>query len=737
MRALVGALLAVLAAPAPALAEVELRVLSGRADLVSGGDALVEIRGAEPGAVQVDAGRRDVTSAFARRPGGRLAGLVTGLPVGRTVLTARVPDGSGARLELTNHPRSGPVIAGPQTQPWLCDTEAAGLEPARDASCAAPTRIDYVYKSTRPGGTGGFGAYDPAAPPSDVATTTTDDGREVPFIVRVETGVMDRAIYKVAVLSDPARSWSPWAPQPGWTGKVLWPFGGDCKPFHRQDTPVDPVPYTIDPDTGGAVNPGADEALGGIFGNGNAPAALARGFMVATSANNKLGSQCNTVVSAEAILMLKEHIAETYGPIRYVIGAGGSGGAMQQQQIASAYPGLLDGLQPLASFPDVWSVVDEAQDCHLLTHYFDAVSPHLWAAAPQRDAVTGTMGQAGCRVMFDFPVQTGLGPLGGYAGMWLDPTNAIGCSLPAEQVYDPETNRGGVRCTLPDYMRSIFGRRPSDGFANRPFDNTGVQYGLRALQSGRITAEQFVDLNEKVGGIDIDWRFQAARSVADRPALDVAYRASLVTHGRELAKVPIIDIRGQDNYEIHADFHSYSLRERLERANGHHDNQVIFTGARAQVGDPESFQRAFTLVDEWLERVDHDRSARPLAEKVRRNRPAAAVDTCWFEGRAVTDQATCRALFPYFGDPRIAAGGPLADDVLKCALRPLDRAGYGEATFSDEQWARLRAAFPDGVCDYTRPGAGQRPPQAWMTFAGGPGGRPLGTEPRSRPIVNR
>ncbi len=51
-------------------------------------------------------------------------------------------------------------------------------------------------------------------------------------------------------------------------------------------------------------------------------------------------------------------------------------------------------------------------------------------------------------------------------------------------------------------------------------------------------------------------------------------------------------------------------------------------------------------------------------------------------------------------------------------------------SFSDEQWANLQAAFPSGVCDYTKPGVSQQPPKArWLTFADGPGGRALGPAP--------
>ena len=430
--------------------------------------------------------------------------------------------------------------------------------------------------------------------------------------------------------------------------------------------------------------------------------------------------------------MLKEHIEEAYGPIRYTIGAGSSGGSMQQHQIASAYPGLLDGIQPMASFPDVWETVQEAEDCHLLNHYFASLNGAQITQA-QQDAVTGSLVGGGCRAQWDGPHGLGTPDVGNYAGMWLDPANAPGCGLDKALVYDAATNPQGVRCTLPDYMVSIFGRRASDGFANRPYDNVGVQYGLHALQSGKLTPEQFVDLNEHVGGLSIDWGFQPDRVAADPAALTAAYRGGLISNGRNLARVPIVDIRGQDNVEIHADFHSYAMRARLDRVNGHHDNQVIWTGSRPLVGDPAAFTGAFELIDRWLGRIESNRSRKSLPAKVLAERPRDAVDTCWVEGRRITDQATCRTAFPYFGDPRIAAGGKLADDVVKCRLRPLAREEY-PAALTDSQFARLAKAFPGGVCDASKPGVGQRAPLRWPTFATGSGGRALGPPPRSKPL---
>jgi len=47
------------------------------------------------------------------------------------------------------------------------------------------------------------------------------------------------------------------------------------------------------------------------------------------------------------------------------------------------------------------------------------------------------------------------------------------------------------------------------------------------------------------------------------------------------------------------------------------------------------------------------------------------------------------------------------------------------------QWERLQAAFPDGVCDWTRPGVGQQPAVSPLTFGGGPGGVPLAPAPEA------
>jgi hypothetical protein len=94
----------------------------------------------------------------------------------------------------------------------------------------------------------------------------------------------------------------------------------------------------------------------------------------------------------------------------------------------------------------------------------------------------------------------------------------------------------------------------------------------------------------------------------------------------------------------------------------------------------------------------------------------------------------CHTLYPHYGDTRTAAGSPLTDDVIQCRLKPLTRKDY-KATFTADEWAQLKRAFPHGVCDYTKPGVGERPAVRWLTYAGGPGGQPLGPPPTSVPFT--
>jgi len=702
---------AVADAPAPARAEdrFDITVLSNRADLISGGDALIEIvlpAGVDPARVRVDVDGRDVTAAFGVRPNRRYIGLVTGLAERANVLTARAPDGSGASITITNHPIGGPVFAGFQVQPWICNTVANGFGPPLDAQCNVPTKYEFFYRATSGSSLQG---YDPNHPASDVSMTTTDQGRTVPFIVRRETGVIDRGWYSIAVLFDPTQPWVAWAPQAGWNGKISWSFGGSSTSDHYQRNP----PSVLNTERLGA------------------------GFMVAAGSLNTHGQNNNDVVSSETVMMIKERIIEQYGQVRYVIGDGCSGGAILQHMLANAYPGLIDGIQPSCSFPDSRTTGLESVDCSLLLRYFRNTSPQLWLVEAQRGAVSGHPSESTCIAWVDVFAfdQTA------------NPSNGCGGSPNEPWVYHADTNPEGERCTSVDYAIAVWGRRDPDlqgsierqigrGFGRNPYSNEGVQYGRHALMSGEILPEQFVDLNAKIGGRDIDYNWIPQRTSGDRTGSSIAYGTGRVNDAVRLDRVPIIDLRGHDNEEIHTDINSYIMRQRLLEANGHTDNHVMFIAQTPLVLPPSVTAEAFSLMDQWLANIEADTSNDPREVKVVRNKPAGAVDSCYIGTEKVTDQSKCRPLFPYFGTTRIAAGGPLANDVMRCELTPLNRLDYLPVTFTDEQWARLQAAFPTGVCDFNRPPVNGQLSAEWVTFMDGLGiGRPLGPPPVATAIA--
>lgn len=665
----------------------EIKVLSNRADLISGGDALVEV---VPSATKVELNGKDITSAFALRPNGRYMGLVTGLALGPNVLTAQIPGGGGQRITITNHPTGGPVFSGPQIQPWYC------LAGAEDAQCNRPTTFTYQYKSSA---TGQFAPYDPASPPVDVAETTTDQGKTVPYIVRVETGNMDRSQYRIAVLAEPGETWTPWTGPSAWNHKVYVTHGAGCGTGHSE---------------GAAPNVLNDSGL-------------KRGFAVMSTALEDNTENCNVVVQAESVMMAKEHLIETYGEIRYLFGVGSSGGAIAQNQMANAYPGLYNGIILSQTFPD-FPVLD-LLDCEVLLRYWN--DPTRWGAGvvwtePQQAAAAGLASTSVCR---DWKLLlTGT----------FDPKAGVSCDVPDHEpalLYKPDTNPTGVRCTWQDYHVNLFGLRPPErwgavekqigrGFANRPYDNVGLQYGLRALMARTITPTQFADLNAKIGGVDIDFDTQATRIEGDPAAIRAAYRSGTLNEANNLDRIPIIDkpwFPG-DRYEIHDNYKSWALRIRLDAANGHHDNHIIWYGPNDQNGD-------FDVMNDWLAAVEADTSALPVEEKVVKNKPAAARDRCETPDRTVCDQ-----VFGPAGSIRWGAGQPtVVQDVIKCQLKPLVRSDYHPILFTDSEWAQLESAFPTGVCDWSKPGVDQQPGVPWLTYQDGPGGQPLPPPPVSEP----
>ncbi len=74
---------------------------------------------------------------------------------------------------------------------------------------------------------------------------------------------------------------------------------------------------------------------------------------------------------------------------------------------------------------------------------------------------------------------------------------------------------------------------------------------------------------------------------------------------------------------------------------------------------------------------------------------------------------------PSWAFPRFAAGGPLAANILKCSLKPLSAGDY-QVSFTTTEWQRLQSIFPQGVCDWSRRGAGQVPVVTHASFGPSP-----------------
>src|SRR6267143_5530676 len=472
-------------------ANFEIVTLSNRADLISGGDALVEVR--VPKSVALNMGRlslngRDVTAMFRVDSTARvMRGVLTGMVPGRNDFLAD-SKGRGASLTITNHAIGGPVLLGSQTTPWICATptpvpesgstpasNASGLRTAAvDAQCNIATELKLFYRTKVPvtaaPGDGGcsfvlpdptptianpapttpanscFQPYDPATTSAAlVASTTTTHGFTVLYIVRVERGTINRGIYDIAVLFDPARPWSALSPQPQWNGKVVYTFGASTGQPRLQ--------FRTEQNW-------ADDA------------ALSRGFMVVDNSLTDSLFNSNRVLVAETLMMMKEHIVNTYGEIKYAVGNGCSGGSIQQNPAASIFPGLLDGIQPACDYPDSITTGLEVTDCVLLVNFYAGPDwTSLMSGKTQaqinarKTAINGHLDHMGCQSWnnsFGFNNKPGnyvpfvvINPTTGAMGFAGAPRN--NCRLPAALVYDPVSNPNGTRCSDPDLATAVWG----------------------------------------------------------------------------------------------------------------------------------------------------------------------------------------------------------------------------------------------------------------------------------------
>jgi len=714
--------------------ELQLESVSSRPDAISDGDVLLRIsslRDIDLDSVRIELDGRELAASF-RPEAARLTprglpaagrgpsnlpgssdiatksrlGLVTGLSVGEHSIEARLDGRLLASLEIRNHPRSGPIFSGPHQRPFVCQTEANLLGTATDEDCSAATSVSYVYRSTDPAslesGEGleprarlrdpkilppGFKPYDAEAPrPADLARATVD-GREVDYIVRRERGTINRAVYEIAFLHTPGDPLpTPWASVPGWNDRLVYSFGGGCASGYRQ----------------------------GILPNALEHRLLESGYAIAASSLNVFGNTCNDVISAETASMVREHFIEQFGVPVHTIGRGSSGGSMQQLLIAQNYPGLLDGITMGVSFPDHLAVFASSADCSLLSNAFEQAE--LTFDDEQKRAVSGFPTWAVCARSWTF------------AGLQ---RSRCSDTLPKELHYDADENPNGARCTTHDNMANLFGVDPDTGAAYRPLDNVGVQYGLGALRAGVIDMDRFLELNEKIGGHDSDGNIVATRTTAKREALRAAYRGGRINSGAgSLGRIPIIDFRDYRDPlgDIHDSYRSFVTRARIVARSGRSaEHYVLLRLPTVQRSPsqprPERPFDSVQLMDEWLTSLAGDRSRDDRATQLLRARPSELSDACFTaDGEKILEPASpgdggrCGKLYPSFSDPRIVAGAPWTDDVLKCQLREIDPTDY-PGGLTPAQTERLRRIFPDGVCNYGVPGVEQPGlPEEWARY---------------------
>jgi hypothetical protein len=681
-------------AASQASAAVGISVLSSMPQLVTGEDALVRITGATA-APTVTVGTKDVSAAFSKDANGNYVGLVTGLAVGNNTLTAKAGTET-ATLTLVDRAINDTLFAGPQQTPFICKNETFKLAPAKDATCAAPTVVDYQYRDK----TGMMKPFDPkGARPADIATVKIN-GKDVPVIVRFETGVINRSAYQIQMIHDPATPLpTPTSnTNPGYNGKLVFTFGAGV---------------------------GAGYHMGNNYGGFSAQL-LDLGYAEAAASLSVFGNQPSDVLSAETFAKVKEKFVEQFGQPIYTLGQGGSGGSMQQNMIANAYPGLLDAIMPERLYSDTMTFLRPLYDCELMVNMF---KQGTWTRE-QMNAVSGKY--------WGYCVSNGTR----YPRARTDGCDA---GVLAAVDKDPALKAKPPRCTFQDNLVNVFGADPKTGFANNPFDNVGVQYGLKALNDGVITMAQFIDINTRIGGHDVDGKIVAQRQVGSEAAIKASYmtgRINEMTGG--IKDVIYVDWRtyadgdpngrGDPNVDVHDRYHSDIAKARIQKYTGTLNNYVRYltaTGALANspaIQSPAVMARndAYDTIDKWMMAVLADTSNKSKAEKIAASRPKGLVDTCYAQGGGadlsavskITDWAKCDQLFPFYSDSRIAAGGPLVDDIFKCQLKPIDVKDYKVAPTAD-QMAALQKVFATGVCDYTKPGVGQEAKlTTWAVFKG-------------------
>lgn len=655
-------------------------------------------------------------------------------------------------------PSGETAFSGPQQPAFLCLTQASDLGapevdnhegigqpvyqiPGNTSSpllgyskeCGVKTQLRYFYYTGSD-----FKPFDPATqfvtPPANMQRVRVN-GADLPFVVRVEAGTINRFAYSTAILAPFAESSA--RPEElnngAWNQKLVYWMRGGVGVGHQQ---------------------GKAMWFGGLWGEEKPmmPRLLEQGYAIVSSSGNETGVHYNLRLAEETAVMVKEHFVQTYGKPKYTVAMGISGGAVQQYMFAQNRPqGLFDAGVPIQSYPDMVTQVPYVSDCSLLEQYFkDEVTLNpgsRWAKWSDRTLIEGLatsdtrpnsfLGGNGSSECIEGWGKAGPGV---FNPVFTDPTylkTAVTLGWP-----DAFAN---VKWTHWNDLANIYGT-DARGFAPIPIDNVGVQYGLQALKTGDIDTQEFLRINACVGSWKeqdqfVTWAMPPAdpfdsrnmqrsadcRTAAGTPAprrsgdlraMNLAYSAGQMFTGKSLA-IPLIDLRPwkEDVLDMHNSRQSFSARARLQAGGGNTANQVIwFTGETDTTGVARRATDALSVLDAYL--TGGARPSRFVDQCFNATGQTIAAGTQVWGGILDTARpGACTQSFKVNTSPRMVAGDSYRGDMFKCQPKPIAaaladgtyvRAPDGAADpFSADEKAWLARIFPQGVCDYAQPDMGR------------------------------
>ncbi len=653
------------------------------------------------------------------------------------------------------------LFSGPRQYPFLCNSEESGLgQPLVDnqrgegmpifgeniggeksnqiigysKDCLIPTRAWYYYQSDRDGR-----FYRLEKSSKDIVNIKRN-GKEIPFIVRLEMGSINRFIYTIANLKGPDGQLDhPDASH--WNKKLIYQFRGGVGVGRRQGVNK----------PNGVLKRRAEE--------------LKKGYAVIYSTANQTSNHYNIWLAEDTALRVKRQFNALYGAEDYVVGIGGSGGAIQQYLIAQNNPDFLDAAIALYSYPDMATQTIYAFDCELMEYYFDITDNqnNKWRNWKNRTLIEGLNASVGVvnkfSALYDFSLRMKGHTPPSPSGMsecsksWRGVTQLV--NNPRYFHFYQRFSDKVIEQTHWSHWEDLkyFYGVGKNGFALRTYDNVGVQYGLSAFVDGNISLLEFLELNARIGGWKQPFEMQAERywkiggesSLAefsvwsehnmtgasssglklaprtrgDISAMQGAYRSGHVFLGR--LNIPVIDLRHylDDELDMHHASASFSTRLRMIKAQGHAHNQIIWMTEKPY----KPVADALEVIDQWLTGLKQVK-AKNIQTALYLSRPENAKDRCYSkhgeiiaQGPQVWDgkwnnkiNGECMKRYPIYSESRSVAGASLAGDTFKCALQSIVSAiakGMYQPQNMKPHLKRLRQIFPQGVCDYSLPDVGR------------------------------